>query len=139
MPDDDIPDKLDIEYNPDDAEHFRRLLDDAEYIYVSDVKYHVHRADDDKPGDNDRDASGDYYRAPDGHWYLKHDDGDYYDKPDVEFNDDGSVRVNTPGDYYFAADDHGNVRYAHRVDVKPAAIYSRDDRTSEKADDPARG
>jgi hypothetical protein len=28
-------------------------------------------------------------------------DYDQHDKPDVEFNDDGSVHINTPGDYHF--------------------------------------
>jgi hypothetical protein len=42
-----------------------------------------------------------------------HDDGelvhvdDFLDnyKPDVEFNDDGSVHINTPGDYWFSNND----------------------------------
>jgi hypothetical protein len=28
-----------------------------------------------------------------------------HDKPDVEFNDDGSVHINTPGDYFFSNND----------------------------------
>jgi len=45
------------------------------------------------------------------HIYRINDDSDNPDddRPDVEFNDDGSVHVNRPGDYHFTTGLHGNI------------------------------
>lgn len=78
--------------------------DDTEYPY---------RGDDDKP---------DIYSGDD-EWCQHGNVVD--DKPDVEFNDDGSVRINHPGVYRFDSDCHD---YAEREDIEPSRFYKRPDR-----------
>jgi hypothetical protein len=67
---------------------------------------------------------------------LEHD---HDNRPDIEFNDDGSVHINTPGDYYFACDDNGNVDYACRTGFKSTTYLRPGSRwdTNADADDPA--
>jgi hypothetical protein len=69
-----------------------------------------------------------YKHAGDHPEYL---DGPDDDKPDVEFNDDGSVHINTPGDYYFGlTHDYESIVYARRLDTG-------DDYHRANPDDPA--
>ena len=54
------------------------------------------------------------------------------DKPDVEFNDDGSVHINTPGNYYFNHDIRDWRLTVFRINDDGTRTVFTDDR-----DDPA--
>jgi hypothetical protein len=64
-----------------------------------------------------------------------------HDKPDVEFNDDGSVHINTPGDYWISVDfdcnpvhifrDHDGKRWHYDRTAIGTAVRT------ERLDDPA--
>ena len=98
-----------LNFNIDDIVKLHQLNRGEHYIVDG---FDFYRADDDRLYYIDRDQ----YHGADDVEFIFHDvtydlyDGDHHAEqhtdddhgPDVEFNDDGTVHVNHPGDYHFA-------------------------------------